>query len=68
MPKKSYFKSVKNIKSFIKKVKLVLIDRDVDVEIQDFLKTELDILFKANKENKFFRRTMQDFYIFMVYS
>lgn len=61
--KKNYFKSVKNIKSFVKKVKFVLIDRDVDVEIQEFLKAELDTLFKANKENKFFRRTMQDFYI-----
>ena len=63
MLKKITFKSVKNIKSFVKKVKFVLIDRDVDVEIQEFLKAELDTLFKANKENKFFRRTMQDFYI-----
>jgi len=61
--KKNYFKSMKNIKSFIKKVKFILIDRDVDIEIQEFLKAELDTLFKANKENKFFRRTMQDFYI-----
>uniref|UniRef100_UPI00404B0307 GmrSD restriction endonuclease domain-containing protein n=1 Tax=Flavobacterium sp. TaxID=239 RepID=UPI00404B0307 len=61
--KKNYLKSIKNIKSFIKKVKLILIDRDVENELEDFLKAELDILFKANKENKFFRRTMQDFYI-----
>lgn len=60
---RNYFKSIKNIKSFIKKVKFVLIDRDVENDLQEFLKTELDLMFKADKENKFFRRTMQDFYI-----
>ncbi len=60
---KNYLKSIKNIKSFIKKVKFVLIDKDVNIDIKDFLKKELDTVFKANKESKFFRRTMQDFYI-----
>ncbi|WP_396637836.1 DUF262 domain-containing protein [Maribacter sp. R77961] len=60
---KNYLKSIKNIKSFIKKVKFVLIDKDVDIDIKDFLRKELDTVFKANKESKFFRRTMQDFYI-----
>ena len=60
---KNYLKSIKNIKSFIKKVKFVLIDKDVDIEIKDFLRIELDTVFKANKESKYFRRTMQEFYI-----
>lgn len=60
---KNYLKSLKNIKSFIKKVKFVLIDKDVNTDLKDFLKKELDTVFKANKESKFFRRTMQDFYI-----
>ncbi|WP_417888100.1 GmrSD restriction endonuclease domain-containing protein [Zunongwangia sp.] len=61
--KKNYLKSLKNIISFTKKVKFVLIDRDIENDIQDFLKNELDLIFKANKQNKYFRRTMQDFYI-----
>lgn len=60
---KNYLKSLKNIKSFIKKVKFVLIDKDVNTDLKEFLKKELDTVFKANKESKFFRRTMQDFYI-----
>ncbi len=61
--KKSYIKSIKNVKTFIKKIKFILIDKDITNDLEEFLKSELDTIFKANKENKFFRRTMQDFYI-----
>jgi uncharacterized protein with ParB-like and HNH nuclease domain len=57
----------KNIKSFIKKLKYVLLDRDKSKDdLFEYLKTELDEIFKAEKQPKYFRRTMQDFY-FMWY-
>lgn len=55
--------AAKNIKSFIKKVKYVLLDQDKSKdELFDYLKTELDEVFKAGKDPRYFRRTMQDFY------
>ncbi len=57
----------KNIKSFIKKLKYVLLDKDKNKEeLFEYLKSELDEIFKAEKQPKYFRRTMQDFY-FMWY-
>jgi hypothetical protein len=57
----------KNIKSFIKKIKYVLLDKDKNKEdLFEYLKSELDEIFKAEKQPKYFRRTMQDFY-FMWY-
>lgn len=57
----------KNIKSFIKKLKYVLLDKDKNKdELYEYLKLELDEIFKAEKQPKYFRRTMQDFY-FMWY-
>ena len=53
----------KNIKSFIKKLKYILLDKDKSKdELFDYLKLELDEIFKAEKSPKYFRRTMQDFY------
>jgi hypothetical protein len=53
----------RNIKSFIKKLKYVLLDKDKNKEeLFDYLKLELDEIFKAEKQPKYFRRTMQDFY------
>jgi hypothetical protein len=53
----------KNIRSFIKKLKYVLLDKDQNKdELFEYLKLELDDLFKADKNPKYFRRTMQDFY------
>jgi hypothetical protein len=53
----------KNIKSFIKKIKYILLDQDkMKEELFDYLKIELDDLFKAGKDPRNFRRTMQDFY------
>jgi hypothetical protein len=62
--KKVNFESAqRNIKSFIKKLKYVLLDKDKNKEeLFDYLKLELDEIFKAEKQPKYFRRTMQDFY------
>jgi len=61
--KKDFEIAIKNVKSFIKKVKYVLLDRDVKKDnLSQFLSSELDSIFKAEKEAKYFRRTKQDFY------
>lgn len=61
--KNQFYIAFKNIKGFIKKLKYVLLDQDkTKDEIIDYLKNELDELFKAGKNPKYFRRTMQDFY------
>ncbi len=53
----------KNIKSFIKKLKYILLDKDKNKDdLFEYLKEELDDLYKAGKNPKYFRRTMQDFY------
>lgn len=62
--KKEFFDSVKNIESFIRKLKLILLDQDkTKEELYDYLKQELDTLLQGNKPSRYFRRTMQDFYV-----
>jgi len=65
--KKKFLKAMKSVKSNIKKIKYVLIDRDVEKEeLPDFLKNELDNIFSAGKEEKGFRRRIQDFYFLWI--
>lgn len=55
--------SLKNIKSFVTKVKYIILDCDkTKDELPNYLKEELDKIFKAGRETKYARRTMQDFY------
>lgn len=55
--------SLKNIKSFITKLKYILLDcNKAKDEIFPYLKDELDIIFNGGKESRYLRRTMQDFY------
>lgn len=62
--KKVFLDSIKNVEKFIAKVKIVLLDKDMEKsELSDYLSTELDLLYKARKESQNFRRTKQDFYI-----
>ena len=64
--KPNFQKSIKNLESFIKKVKLVLLDRDVEgtkEALDQFFGDELNSLFKAQRQVRSFRRTKQDFYI-----
>jgi uncharacterized protein with ParB-like and HNH nuclease domain len=59
--KKKFLASIKNVESFIKKLKLVLLDKDISNEKMDeYLKTELNSLFSPSKRGT--RRTIQGFY------
>jgi uncharacterized protein with ParB-like and HNH nuclease domain len=61
--KNTFDNANRNVKSFIKKLKYVLLDTNKSKEeLFDYLKYELDEIFKANKAPKQFRRTLQDFY------
>lgn len=65
--KSEFFESLKSTISFIKKVKYIILDKDVAPgELNSYLKSELDIIFQAEKEARYFRRTLQDFYIFWL--
>jgi 5-methylcytosine-specific restriction endonuclease McrA len=60
-----FLDSIKNVESFIYKVRLVLLDKDIPEkpELMNYLKSELDGFYKARKESQSFKRTKQDFYI-----
>ena len=61
---KDFVTAIKQVKSFVKKLRYVLLDCDKEKdELFNYLKDELDEIFKAEKEAKYFRRTSQDFYI-----
>ena len=64
--KSNLIKAIKNLENFVKKVKLVLLDRDIEgykEELVQFFCDELNSLFKAQRQLRSFRRTRQDFYI-----
>ncbi|WP_017303233.1 GmrSD restriction endonuclease domain-containing protein [Spirulina subsalsa] len=64
--KKNFLKSIKNVESFVKKVKIILLDRDVEggkEKFDKFFGDELNLLFKAQRQVRSFRRTKQDFYL-----
>lgn len=63
--KNNFLLALRNVKSFIKKLKTVILDKDcTKEELSSYLVGELNVIFKAGKNPKYFRRTMQDFYIF----
>ncbi|MEG4319978.1 MULTISPECIES: DUF262 domain-containing protein [unclassified Microcoleus] len=64
--KTNFFQGIKNLESFVRKVKLILLDRDVQggkEKLDIFFGEELNLLFKAQRQVRSFRRTKQDFYI-----
>lgn len=63
--KENFLKGIKSVESFVKKIKLVLLDRDIEdkMELEEFFREELNLLFKAQRPVRSFRRTKQDFYI-----
>ncbi|MEO7444226.1 MAG: DUF262 domain-containing protein [Ferruginibacter sp.] len=62
--KSDFLASLKEIESFIKKLKYVVLDANKSKdELFEYLRSELDILFRGDREVKYQRRTMQDFYI-----
>ena len=65
---RTYFlMSVEKIKYFIDTLKPILLsDKQVDQDINIILSNELDLIFKAGKSTRNYRRTLQDFYILWV--
>jgi hypothetical protein len=59
--KTSFIKSIITVDKFIKKLKLLLVDKDVIDNLDDYLKKELDNLFYLT-HSKSARRTLQSFY------
>lgn len=68
--KPAILESIKTTKSLIRKLKYILLDCDkTKEELVPYLKDELDKLFQAGKQSRYFRRTRQDFYaIWMLLS
>lgn len=63
--KNNFLKGIKNVESFVKKIKLVLLDKNIEEtdKLKNFFREELNLLFKAQRQIRSFRRTKQDFYI-----
>lgn len=62
--KEIFLEAIKEVKAFIKKVKYVLLDQDkTKDQLFEFLRLELDELFKSGREGRYTRRTKQDIYI-----
>ncbi|MFM2313033.1 MAG: hypothetical protein RLZZ04_2309 [Cyanobacteriota bacterium] len=63
--KKTFLKSIKNVESFISKLKLILLNKDIadEQEKKAYFLSELNTIFKAERNLKTFRRKKQDFYI-----
>ncbi|OKH55660.1 hypothetical protein NIES2101_02285 [Calothrix sp. HK-06] len=64
--KANFIKGIKAVEYFIKKIKTILLDRDVSQDksiLEKFFTDELNSLFKAQRQIRSFRRTKQDFYI-----
>jgi uncharacterized protein with ParB-like and HNH nuclease domain len=64
--KTNFSKAIKNVESFIIKLRLILLDRNVEggkETVNKFLGDELNSLFKAQRQVRSFRRTKQGFYI-----
>jgi len=61
--KKFVLQAVKEVEGFVRKVKLVLLDRDKSsAELATYLREELDQVFRAKRKVRAFKRTKQDFY------
>jgi len=62
--KNDFIESLKGIESFIKKLKYIVLDtHKTKEELAPYLKAELDTLFVGNRDIKYSKRSMQDFYI-----
>ena len=61
--KSNFFDEIRKTKSFVKKVRILLIEDDIsDQDTSTYLKEKLDNIFNSLDRNNF-RRTFQDFYI-----
>ncbi|MFD1030188.1 GmrSD restriction endonuclease domain-containing protein [Metaplanococcus flavidus] len=59
--KRRFLKSISEVEKFLKKLKLLLVDKDVSENVEDYLKEELTKLFYL-QHSKGARRTLQSFY------
>ncbi|WP_409292771.1 HNH endonuclease family protein [Peribacillus sp. SCS-37] len=59
--KHEYLKSLSKVENFIKKLKLLLVDRDIEDNLDNYLKKELDEIFYLT-HSRTARRTLQNFY------
>lgn len=65
--KERFAQNTKDTFTFIKKLRTLLIDRDLsDDEIDEYLKSSLDEILNPNS-NRYFRRTFQDFYFLWLF-
>jgi hypothetical protein len=56
--------AIKGVESFVKKLRTVLLDTDkTKDELWEYLRIELDNIFRGGKDSRHFRRTLQDFYV-----
>lgn len=63
--KNKFIASIKNVESLIKKLKIVLLDQDIQNEnLDEYLKNELNRLFSPHTQNA--RRTTQSFYLLWI--
>ncbi|RAZ67275.1 HNH endonuclease family protein [Planococcus maitriensis] len=59
--KNEFMKSISDVEKFLRKLKLLLTDKDISEDIDEYLKAELTKLFYL-KHSKAARRTLQSFY------
>jgi hypothetical protein len=59
--KQAWLESINRVESFLRKLKIVLIDRDVSESVTEFLRAELDESFRS-PEQRYVIRSSQDFY------
>ncbi|MBG1240356.1 HNH endonuclease [Nostoc sp. NZL] len=61
---RSFRESIKHVESFIKNLRLILLDKDIDDgDVNDFLREELNSIFDAGRNLPVLVRIFQDFYM-----
>lgn len=62
--KKRFHSCIKQTERFIANIKIILLDKDISKsELDEYLCEEIEKIFKAGSERKYYVRTMQDYYI-----
>jgi len=62
--KSDLLNAIKGAEAFVKKLKTVLLDADkTKDELWEYLRTELDNIFRGGKDSRRFKRTLQDYYV-----
>lgn len=62
--KTTFLSCIKKVERFISNIKAILLDNDIQKnELDNFLNTEIEKIFKAASQRRYYIRTMQDYYI-----